>query len=300
MKNYVSSFIQMKIENSGLKNQKECDDVNEYHKRLGFTFEIKPENCVQNDGLRAIAKLCLNSLWGKFGQRPAMDDYKFFFNYNNLINNFINNDKMIPIDWNVIDANCVELRYREDLNEHVESDYISEITAVFTTANARVRLYKMLDWLHPSQICYCDTDSVMFIFDKLNPEHKDPAYPPEHIEIGYGLGQWEDEFKGKDHIVELVVGGAKSYSYKTAGGKTVLKQKGVTLDRANDTVIDFDKMVDMVLNDVHIQTKPRHCFRWEAVSKDIVTKYIAKSIKSTVKEKRTLDGYATLPFGWKG
>ena len=101
---------------------------------------------------------------------------------------------------------------------NIEQDYISEITAVFTTANARVRLYKMLDWLDPSQVLYCDTDSVFMLYDKTNPIHKNPfdnKTLPDGLEVGCALGQWEDEFKGKDHIIELVIGGAKSYAYKT-------------------------------------------------------------------------------------
>ena len=43
MKEYVGNFLKMKLENSGVKTQEECDEVNEYHKRLGFDFEIKPE-----------------------------------------------------------------------------------------------------------------------------------------------------------------------------------------------------------------------------------------------------------------
>ena len=300
MKMYVSNFIKMKIENSGVKNQAECDAVNEYHKRIGFSFETKPENTIKNEGLRTVSKICLNSLWGKFGQRTCMDDYEFFFDYNSLVKHFVGNNKIQPQTWNIIDSGCIELRFTEDVDLHVESDYISEITAVFTTANARVRLYKMLDWLHPSQICYCDTDSVMFVTNSKNPNHKDPNKAPKDIETGYGLGQWEDEFKGQDHIVELVVGGAKSYSYKTASGKVVLKQKGITLDKANDSVVSFDSMVDMVLNDKRIQTIPRTIFKWETGSKNIVNTQISKSIKSTVNEKRTVDGHDTKPFGWQG
>ena len=48
MKDYVGNFIKMKIENSGLKNQQECDEVNAYHNRLGFDFEIKPGNNAQS------------------------------------------------------------------------------------------------------------------------------------------------------------------------------------------------------------------------------------------------------------
>ncbi len=72
------------IQNSGVKTQIECDEMNAYHKGLGFSFEIKPENTLNNPGLRQVAKSCLNSLWGKFGQRCGMDDYIFlrlqFFN----------------------------------------------------------------------------------------------------------------------------------------------------------------------------------------------------------------------------
>ena len=159
----------------------------------------------------------------------------------------------------------------------------------------------MLDWLHPSQICYCDTDSVIFVYDETNAEHKNPYVhqAPRGLEFGKGLGQWEDEFDGKDHIIELVVGGAKSYGYKTSKGKVVIKQKGVTLDKANDDVVHFDSMKDMILNSQPIKTQKRFQFRWDTCSKDIVTHYISKSIKSTLKEKRLLDGYDSKPFGFE-
>ena len=304
MKEYVGNFIKMKIENSGAKNQQECDKVNAYHNRLGFNFEIKPENTIDNPGLRQVAKICLNSLWGKFGQRCGMDEYEFVFDYNVLIRKFINNNKITDATWNIISEDCVELRYKENIDTFIESDYISELTAVFTTANARVRLYLMLDWLHPSQVCYCDTDSVIFIYDETNPEHKSPEkHKPDNFEFGGGLGQWEDEFDGKDYIEELVIGGAKSYSYKTKygctkKGKIQVKQKGITLDRANDEVVNFDTMRDMVLNGKGIESKKRFQFKWDTKTKDIITNNVSRSIKSTIKEKRIVDGYDTKPFGW--
>jgi len=325
MKDYVGCFLKMKLENSGVKTQEECDNVNGYHKKLGFNFEIKPKDTIKNPGLRQVAKICLNSLWGKFGQRCGMDDYDFFYDYNNLIKHFINNNKIIPRTWNIINEDCVELRYTDDTNMIIESDYISEITAVFTASNARVRLYKMLDWLDPSQIAYCDTDSVIFMYDETNPKHKNPEVhqTPDGLEIGKGLGQWEDEFDGKDYIVELVVGGAKSYSYKTKNGKIIVKQKGITLDKANDKAVNFETMKRMVLNtttfndldkegknewlydmkerginDLEITSKTRHQFKWETNTKNIITKNLKRSIKSTIKEKRTIDGYDTRPFGF--
>ena len=49
-----------------------------------------------------------------------------------------------------------------------DPEFVSEITAAFTTSNARVRLYNMLDWLDDSQIIYRDTDSVIFLYDENN------------------------------------------------------------------------------------------------------------------------------------
>ena len=301
MRNYVGNFIKMKIENSGVKTQKECDEVNEYHKRLGFDFEIKPENTVKNPGLRQVAKICLNSLWGKFGQRTGMDNYAFYHEYNKMVRCFVNDNKIVPQTWNIIDENCVELRYMEDQNMSIESDYISEITAVFTTANARVRLYNMLDWLDDSQLIYCDTDSVVFLYDETNPNHKSPEkhQAPKHLEFGKGLGQWEDEFDGKDHIVEIVCGGAKSYTYKTAKGETVVKQKGITLDRANEKKVNFETLRDMVLNHTPIQSEKRFQFKWETETKNIITKYVSRSVRSTLKEKRTVIGYDSVPLGFE-
>eukprot|EP00972_Heterocapsa_arctica_P061149 9016805-Heterocapsa_arctica.AAC.1 len=63
MKGYVGNFIKMKIENSKRLTQEECDEVNAGHRRLGFEFEIKPGNAVDNAGLRQVAKLCPNALW---------------------------------------------------------------------------------------------------------------------------------------------------------------------------------------------------------------------------------------------
>ncbi len=100
-----------------------------------------------------------------------------------------------------------------------------------------------MDWLDPSQIAYCDTDSVIFLYDETNPKHKHPkiSKKPDDLEFGIGLGMWEDELKD-DYIEELVVGGAKSYDYKTNKGKIVIKQKGITLDRANNEIFNFDTM----------------------------------------------------------
>jgi hypothetical protein len=81
---------------------------------------------------------------------------ELIFVYNTLIR------KLMDTNRSIITEDCVELRYKENADLLIESDHIRAITAVFTTANARVRLNQMLDWLQPSQVYCCDTDSVIW------------------------------------------------------------------------------------------------------------------------------------------
>ena len=165
MKEYVGDFIQMKIENEKELTQDECDTINKYHQNLGFNFEIKPENCKTNNGLRQVAKICLNSLWGKFGQRTNLSSYDFINEYTVFVRN-LHDPKIECESWNVVNENCVELRYIFKENTALEPEFISEFTAVMTTANARMRLYDFISWLHPSQLIYCDTDSCIWLYDE--------------------------------------------------------------------------------------------------------------------------------------
>ena len=162
----------------------------------------------------------------------------------------------------------------------------------------------MLLWLDYGQLVYCDTDSVMFICDSKNPKHKIPSNLaedlPDNVRFGNALGEWEDEFKTGEWIDEIVVGGAKSYSYKTNKGKIVIKQKGITLDMANSNIFTFENVRDVVLKDVKLESEKRYTFRMNEKTKDIITKYQSRTVKTTVDTKRTVHAdYSTTPFGYK-
>ena len=78
MKKYVEFFLKIKTCNSGVKNASERDLLNTEHQRLGLDIHITPEETAKNPGMKQMAKLCLNSLWGKFGQRSGMDNYEHY------------------------------------------------------------------------------------------------------------------------------------------------------------------------------------------------------------------------------
>ena len=185
--------------------------------------------------------------------------------------------------WEIINPKCVELKYNDTDDSDIEATYISEITAAFTTANARMRFYDLLGWLDPSRICYCDTDNVMLIYIKSNPLHKLPSNDaidlPKRAKLGLGLSEWKSEMEEGELIIELVVGGAKSYSCKTnmkqrytlgnvmfdkegiAIHKPVIKHKGITMHAATSKIITFETMRDMVLNNTSIKSEEIYTFR---------------------------------------
>ena len=170
--------------------------------------------------------------------------------YNVFIIRLLSN-KIETKSWNIINENCVEHHYNEKFEDIIESTNISEITAIFTAANARIRLYSLLEWLDPSHFIYSDTDSCFILYDINNPKHQYPSNDtpklPANVRLGNALGQWEDELKG-GWITEFVGGGAKSYAYKKNDGTINMKQKGITLDMNNRAEITYDRFKDLSLN----------------------------------------------------
>ena len=69
---YVNAVLQIKQQASGWPERckSESDKASylaEYERDEGI--KLQREKIEKNAGLRAVAKLCLNSFWGKFGQR---------------------------------------------------------------------------------------------------------------------------------------------------------------------------------------------------------------------------------------
>ena len=97
--------------------------------------------------------------------------------------------------------------------------------------------------------------------------------------------------------------GAKCYSYTlykpdTQECEYVIKQKGITLDRANSNLFTFENVKNMVLKNETIKSAERYMFTWNNKNKDIETKYISRTVRSTMDSKRTIIGTDTLPFGF--
>ena len=291
-KSYVSLFLKIKQEASDIPKWVKTDEekqkyVDDYFNNQGVKLDIANVNG-ENKGLRCMAKLCLNSLWGKFGQRSNFKQLKYISSDLEFYA-LINNDKVNEVDWKILNDDVLECTFdlRDDCIK--ESTNTNIAIASFTTCWARLKLYSVLEQLQ-GQVLYFDTDSIIYVFDETNPDHV-------KLQTGDYLGDLTDELKG-DYIVEFVSTGPKSYAYVTSKGKTVCKVKGFSLNDTNKKLINFETMKDIVYGkrkDIVLVNENKIT----RSNMDIVNKYEEKVFKF-VYDKRIIqeDKISTLPIGY--
>ena len=71
---YVEKFVKIKQENSAFEGTPEeyASRVEEEYKKIGMNITLDPAKCKFTSGKRQIAKISLNSLWGKMAMRPNL------------------------------------------------------------------------------------------------------------------------------------------------------------------------------------------------------------------------------------
>ena len=301
-KGYVSSFLKIKQEASGFPDWV-CNDkdkkqyIKEYNKNQGILLDIN--KIKYNPGLRAIAKLCLNSLWGKFGMRLDLPITEITTDKKRF-NNLIFNPKYKDQDLFFIDDERVEIKYKV-VDEKIPLNPNTNIgIASFTTSHARLRLFEGLDYLQ-EQVLYNDTDSIVYRYDKNNPNHK-------NIEIGDYLGDWTDELEGVNMIGTFASGGPKNYSYETDDGVYHTKVKGFNLNYNASQIIKHDSMIEIIKN--RHKERDENNLKVEKFSiirksnKDLVSIYETKQYsfgydKRHIQPEDEYGNIFTLPFGHK-
>ena len=244
--------------------------------RVEKTLGIKLENVEENPGRRQAAKTCLNNLWGKFGQRLNMSKSEIVHD--------VKRAYVIPLDDRLDNINYVFLNYDDviRMTYNFQDQYVVDFgstnifVAAFTTANARLRLYDMLDRLG-DRVVYYDTDSFVYIVGRWRhgvpstigaPElTEDTGLRPAStvgaslaceqscmddldtvlVKKGCMLGDWGDEL-GKDVYINYWAStGLKSYGYRTTTGKKVSKMKGFTLNFKDSLKLNIKSMENILL-----------------------------------------------------
>ena len=288
-KPYVSEFMKIKMESSKMDFGPDC----KYKSELEFKQSVKDKlnidlgEIAYNPGMRAIAKLCLNSLWGKFGQRINMTQTKYVTTVKEFWDILLD-DTIEDVDIVSLTEEMVQMNYTLK-DQFVENHNNTNIfIAAFTTSHAREMLYEKLDILGDDVLGY-DTDSVWY---------KDREGVTPTIETGDSLGDMTDELEG-DHIVGWVATGPKSYAYITFKGKKVCKSKGFTLNHDNSQKINFNTMMDLVEGRISsIQTERKNAITRNALTKEIVNKHKTKTFSCGYNKRVVLENYDTIPYGY--
>ena len=285
-KGYIRRFMKIKLESSSY-NFKTKEEENSFKARIKDSLDIDVEKFEFNAGLRSIAKLCLNSLWGKFGQRNNMSQTKYVTDVSEFYEILLD-DKLGNKNFQFINDDMVQMTYNFK-DQFVDNSNNKNIyIACFTTSHARLMLYDKLDYLN-EKVLYFDTDSIIYADDNT-----------KNIETGDMLGDMTDEISGKG-ISSFVSTGPKSYSFKYGDDEQKSLIKGFTLNHENNNLLNHDslsKIVKRQIREITIVNENKITRK----NSEIVNKYCEKIFKFGY-DKRVIrhvdeNHIDTLPYGY--
>lgn len=294
---YVNLFLKLKQEASGFPedcdtDQKRLNYIADYAKNEGIHLDY--DQIRHNPGLRSLAKICLNSFWGKFGQRLNMKQTTFFTEDEaEKFFQLLSDPRKDVRDFHIISKDVIQMEHL-DSPSFVPIDFKTNIfIATFTTCWARINQYKLLEKTDGNAL-YVDTDSIIFI-----DRNKEIT---KTLPIGNYLGQLTNEISKQDeHITLFVSGGLKNYAYKMASGREKCKVRAFSLDnKTNSELINLSAIKDVVVEENRntIQTtNPRKICRL-ASKRKLYNRPEQKEYKMVYTKRRLLNDFSTLPFGY--
>ena len=238
---YVNTWLKIKQEASGWPEGVNTEEEKQSYIRNYYEHEnirLDYDKIEYNPGLRTLAKMMLNSMWGKFGQRlnktqvQEFDDPQAF-------HQFLDTDSLDVRHVSIINDQMVEVHYQHQKEDIPVSPNLNIFIACFTTCRARLKLYEALEPLG-ERVLYYDTDSIIYYTDEGQP----------NPDLGPYLGDFTSELKGDDYIVEFVSGGPKNYGYTTKKGKVECKVRGFRLNSEGKSQLNYTIMRQNVWDEI--------------------------------------------------
>ena len=294
---YVNTWLKIKQEASGWPRwcnteEKKQQYIRNYHEREGILLEY--DKIKKNPGLKALAKLMLNSFWGKFGEKQNKPTTVTIARPHVLFD-LLNDSTCQVSTLRVCTDDILEAVYTRIDEDAQPSQKTNIFVAAFTTCWARLKLYSYLDQLQ-EQVLYYDTDSVIYRWREGQPS----------IPLGDYLGDMTDELDG-DTITEFVSGGAKNYGYTTSSGKTECKVRGFTLNVRGSAVLNYQSMKNNILSELEAPLEerrnllvsiPNHFHRDNTNKRIRLTERVKRY--GLVFDKRVIDPLSkvSLPYGF--
>ena len=288
---YINTFLKIKQECSGwpegVNTQEEKDRyITEYYEAEGI--HLDPSKIEHNPGLRTVAKLCLNTLWGRFGMRPNLPRTEFIGGPAKLFE-LLESDEVEMKDVYIHGETFAEMTYQFKDSFVDVNNTTNVIIAAFTTAWARLKLYDLMAKLGP-RVLYHDTDSCIHV------QREGEWEPP----LGNYLGDLTDELDQGDFIQTFVSAGPKNYTYKTNQGKTVCKVRGITLHHNALKVVNHDTLKELVQSkeEKEVLVRESHKIVRDTKTKQILSKPQVKRYRVVYNKRIRLANYDTIPYGY--
>ena len=194
-------------------------------------IQLDPRQIVKNPGLKALAKLMLNSFWGKYTKRKTEERHLYFINLSFLILrkfahpnmtkvtiisypaeyfDLLSSDQINVSDANFINDELIEVHY-VNVDKFVEADAKNQCSDCSFHNCACLPAYCVLEQLD-CQVLYFDMDLMIYVSKDGEWELPTRSY----------LRELTDEPDG-NHIITFVSGDQKNYAYETNTRKTVCK-----------------------------------------------------------------------------
>jgi hypothetical protein len=178
---YINTFLKLKAEASGYPSWVRTQDdkdlyINQFYQSEGIRLD--EDSIRYNAAKRGLAKLFLNSAWGKLTERSNRTQTKLISDPQELYR-FLVTPGIEVQDMLFANDDVVWISWRYSSAERVPNlRHTNEVIGAYVTAGARIHLYGYLDKLQDKAI-YTDTDSVIFV---------QPSDEPALVETGDNLG----------------------------------------------------------------------------------------------------------------
>ena len=337
---YVNTFLKLKQEASGYPKHCVTDEqkqryIDEYYEHEGVRLD--PNKIGYNPGLRWVAKLMLNSLWGTYiliFVKPSLAQSVehgtvvktagipgspvqvrnggliiFFL----LLGKFAQRSNLSKTEM------VTELRRFLELLD--ESQYEVSNARLVNDGTVEVNYRNMEEFEEPNNkvniviAAFTTAYARLKLYDLLDQLQEQVLYydtdsviylhepgkpePP----LGDYLGDLTDELDG-DYITAFMSGGPKNYAYVTNNDKRVTKLRGITLDYATTKKLNFEVMCSLVHLYINcgIQAKvtadnPFKITR-DKKNRKIITRRTKKDYQIVYNKRVVKENYGTVPYGY--
>jgi hypothetical protein len=306
---YINLWLKFKQQSDGWPNWVQSEEdkkiyIENFLKNEGVLLTMN--EIEKNPALRFIAKLFLNTLWGKMAQRPNLPQTQVCSEYKDYWDVATDPEKIVTGEL-MINEDCLIVTWEYKDDEMAKQGNTSLAIASFVTSYARTELMKVIDEVEkiPGRLLYMDTDSIIFCHHDGEPMPKTDDY------LGCLADEISKDYGPNARCTKFCSLGPKVYAMEiwpeNASEPVVpIKAKGITLTDKALSIIKMDEMVRIANS--YIKNKSDNRFKEEIlmipqmqINSDkmhvLYTKHFQKTFRA-MSEKRRLNGNDTLPYGF--